>query len=145
MQRMSSKSVLVALPLALLATSGLGCGGGDSTDGGLTLTGKDGSPPATGGSGVTGSKTIANLTTADNMKICDWSASLYGGYGKSISCSANYTVEAPADQAECLARTATIPATCALTVAQAESCTKTIASCGDATTPECVAMLACLQ
>ena len=103
----------------------------------------DGGPQASGTSGVTGSKTIATATTADKIKICDWTASLYGGYGKTINCTADLTVSGPADQASCLAEAAMISATCTATVAQAESCTKTIASCSDATTADCTALLSC--
>ena len=135
--RLSSSTALVALSLSLLVASALGCGDASPTS--------DGGPTATGTSGVTGSKTVASLTDADKKKICDWTASLYGGYGMTIACSATSSVIGPVDQAECLARAAAIPATCVVTVAQAESCTKTIAECGDATTAECTAMFACVM
>jgi len=100
---------------------------------------------ASGTSGVAGSKTIANLTDADRKKICDWTAALYGGYGRTITCSPTLEITGPADLAECLAEAATVPATCAATVAQAEGCTRTIASCSDAVSADCTALFACLQ
>lgn len=136
MSRSSLHSVWVALSVALLTVSSPGCGGGTGPI-------NDGGPQVGGTSGVTGSKTIATVTTADKIKICDWTASLYGGYGKTINCTANSTVSGPADQASCLAEAAMISATCTATVAQAESCTKTIASCSDATTADCTALLSC--
>lgn len=148
MFRSSSSSLcLIAWTVTLAA-----CGGGSGTDGDGGLSGNnDGSAAAT--SGVTGSKTISGLTAADKKAICDWTASLYGGYGGEVECDDGagsvLTISGPKDLAECLAKSATIPSTCKATVAQAETCTRAISTCDEsddaAATAACVAMMTCVN
>jgi len=73
-------------------------------------------------------------------------ATLYGGYGKTIDCGSSgdmsLSITGPANQAECLAEAALVPATCPATVAQAQACTKAMANC-DSTISQtaCVPMM----
>ncbi len=92
---------------------------------------------------------MPDLTDADRKAICDWTASLYGGYGKAIDCGSSggvsLTITGPASQADCLAEAALVPATCQATVAQSEGCVKAIAGCDQTNDPTaCAAMARCL-
>jgi hypothetical protein len=115
------------------------------------LGNKDGSAAAS--SGVTGSKTIGTLTAADKKAICDWTASLYGGYGGEVVCDDGtgfiLTITGPEDLTECLAQAATIPSTCKSTVAQAEACTRALSTCDEsddaAAAAACTAMMTCVN
>jgi hypothetical protein len=138
-------SWLVAFSLFIVAASAGACGGPSSNgDGGGTT------PAQT--SGVPGNKTISSITAADKQKICDWTASLYGGYGGKVVCDdgSGMTVEVtgPASLAECLAQAAAIPSTCTATVSQAETCTRAISTCDQAddaaATSACAAMFTCI-
>jgi len=87
---------------------------------------------------------IANLTDAEKTQICDWVASLYGGYGKSMTCPDDSPVIGPATQADCLAQTTSITSNCAATVAQEEICMQAVRACAqDAATAACSALHAC--
>jgi hypothetical protein len=94
----------------------------------LATNGCDGNSGTKATSGVAGSKLMSNLTDEDVKKLCDWSASLYGGYGKVTSCT-DWTVGAPKDVATCLARSESIQANCTLSVEEAEACMKGVAAC----------------
>lgn len=129
----------------LLAISAFaaGCGGGSGGDE------IDGGASAGTTSGVTGSKKLPQLTDADKKAICDWTAGLYGGYGKSIDCGSSggmsLTITGPVDLAECLAEAALVPSTCQATVAQSEPCVKVMATCERTNMATvCAATLACL-
>jgi hypothetical protein len=129
MLRALVRTMLVAVLLAVV--SSLGCGGGSSPSG------------AAGSSGVTGTKTLAALSAAEKGQICDWTASLYGGYGKTVTC-ADSTIDGPESQADCLAVSAALSPSCSATVAQAEGCTKLMATCdAKVVTPDCLALYAC--
>ena len=127
-------------PIAVLfvvAALAAGCGSGSAGNTG------DGGTASGNTSGVTGSKKLPQLTDADRKAICDWTASLYGGYGKSMACG-SLTVYAPANQAECLAEAALVPSTCQATVAQSEACVKAIADCDPSNEQTaCSALMAC--
>jgi len=134
---MTRSSKPAALLFAALFTMAAGCGGGSGsgTDGGTTTR-------AT--SGVSGTKTVATLTDADRKAICDWTASLYGGYGKTIECGNvggfDLTIIGPESQAACVAESEQIPTTCRATVAQAA------ADCNDANDQAaCAAIIACVS
>jgi hypothetical protein len=126
---------------ALLLFSG-GCGGTGNA------VGDAGGGPPSKTSRVSGSKRLSNLTDADKKAICDWTASLYGGYGKSLSCGGDaditLTVTGPATQPECLARAALVSPACQATVAQSEACVQAMASCDDSNNASaCAAMQTC--
>jgi hypothetical protein len=129
--------------LLILIGMATGCGDGSGSggpDGGST-------PSAT--SGVAGNKTLGTLTDADKKAICDWTASLYGGYGKTIACGNvggfELTIYAPESQAECLAEGAQMPKTCQVTVAQSETCVKAMADCDETNDMAvCMALFTCL-
>lgn len=139
MLRALFRTMLMALPVAVLSL--MGCGSSGSSD---SHGDPDASTQAGVFSGVTGTKTIGSLTDADKKQICDWTASLYGGYGQTITCSAISSITGPESQAACLAVAATIESTCSATVTQAESCTKIMATCnGKVGTESCAALFAC--
>ena len=106
----------------------LGCGGG--------------SMPATT-SGVSESKPVNQLTTDDLGKICDWSASLYGGYGKTKTCSDGTTSSSRANRDACVQSTYK---TCTATVSDVESCTLQLHELclSGLATQECEPLLPCL-
>ncbi len=107
----------------------------------LTADGCDGDSGAKATSGVAGAKLMSNLTEEDVRKLCDWSASLYGGYGKATTCT-DWTAGAPQDLATCLARAGNQLASCTLSVAEAEVCIKGVATCNPDTV-FCPQLLSC--
>jgi hypothetical protein len=122
-----------------------GTGGGGNVGSGGTGGGGNGGSTASGTLGITGTKRIPDLTVADLKAYCDWTASLYGGYGKSIPCGKDWVLDGPANQAECLAVAAQIPSTCQVTVAQGEACAVAGADCDNTNvTTACAALWACL-
>lgn len=140
---MTRTSKSAALLFAALFTAAAGCGGGSGidTDGGVR-------PRTT--SGVSGTKTVATTTDADRKAICDWTASLYGGYGKTIECGNvggfDLTIYGPESQAACVAESEQIPTTCQATVAQVEACVKAAADCDDTNDEAaCAAIIACMS
>jgi hypothetical protein len=123
----------------------------DVGDGGQMLGKEDAASTPAQTSGVSGTKPVSSMTTADKQKLCDWVASLYGGYGSTVVCTnTGSTVEitAPASQAECLTQSASIPTTCKATVSQAEACTRAISTCdpndNQAAAVACAAMATCI-
>ena len=145
-------SHLAVLSLVVLATSAGACGGGlDVGDGGLVLGKEDAASTPAQTSGVSGTKPVSSMTTADKQKLCDWVASLYGGYGSTVVCTntgSPVAITAPASQAECLTQSASMPATCEATVSQAEACTRAISTCDpnddEAAADACTAMATCI-
>ena len=122
---------IVSLVLVLLGVVAAGCG----SDG------------AKGGSGVDKSKSLASLSAAEKGQLCDWNASLSGGYGKTMTCTDGTDASNDADQAECVMA---LP-TCTVTVGQFEACTQTVVTvplCDQIakvfTAPECAALAGCL-
>ena len=117
---------LAIAALVLVVGSG-SCGGGDG----------GGTPAAT--SGVDRSKVWSGLTTAEKGTVCDWVASLYGGYGKTIDCHNGQTVGSTANQQACID---SVPSTCAATVGDVEDCSKQ-AMCPDPTVGLACLLAAC--
>lgn len=100
-----------------------------------------------GTSGVPAAKTLSSLTTAEKAQICDWSASLSGGYGRTWNCGEGATASNASSQAECVAD---FPPSCSATVAQLEACSLLIAAsiCNVdrvITSPECAPIFQCSQ
>ena len=144
----------VALALALTAPLACGGGSGGMGSGGVSGTASGGasgtsSGGTTGGgsggtngsttSGVQGSKRLDALTTDEKKKLCDFQAQRFGGYGSSIACGSDLTLEADASQAECVSNW---PTNCAMTVSQAEACARD-AKCSDPLPASCAPLLAC--
>lgn len=122
----------------------MGSGGGTGTGTGGSGTGSGGSG-ATGTSGVAGSKPLNQLTTDEVGKLCDWGASLYGGYGKTVTCSDGSTSNSPDSRDQCVSSTPY--KSCTATVGQLEPClVKLHASClAGAFSTECSPVISCLM
>jgi hypothetical protein len=134
---------------ALAATSG--CGSSDRPPGGAV--GSAGTSGAAGsggtmssGSGVDGTKMIPTLTDAEKGQVCDWMASLVGGYGMSNTCGMG-SFTPPMSKSDCVM----FFSSCNVKVSDFEGCTKAEAdaekACTDAAfgtavaTPACMAVL----
>jgi hypothetical protein len=84
-------------------------------------------PSAAGSSdsGVEPSKLLSALDASDSVLLCDWTASLLGGYGYRATCpDPKLEYYAAPDQATCLS---SMSSSCAATVAEFESCCKEVA------------------
>ena len=79
-------------------------------------------------SGVNGNKPLSTLTADERRRLCDWGASLYGGYGKTTVCVDGSTqVRTNASREDCLSEgDASGFASCAATVSQLEACGRAI-------------------
>jgi hypothetical protein len=146
MLRALSRSLLLAPPVAMLVVFSSGCGSSNecSDDGGGSGVGETDSGLGEANSGVDETEAIANLTDAERTQICDWVASLYGGYGNSMTCPDGTPVVGPSTQPNCLAEATSIRSGCAATVAQEESCMKAVRACAqDAEAAACSALHAC--
>ena len=138
-------------------TSGL-AGSGPAGSPGVAGS-RGGSPGVAGQSGVAGSsgttvagvsrsKTVSSLTTAEKTALCDWYAPQVGGYGAAATCSMAL-IGAPADQASCLADFPTCSATvgnladCFAKVGAAQmTCTNVQGTA--VSTPACISAASCL-
>ena len=138
----------IGIAAVLFVLSGAaGCGsstsnpdGGSSgfagTGGGGGGSGGSGGP---GASGVQGSKRIDQLTPTEAAMVCDFAAQEFGGYGTIMNCGDGTTIEADANQAECVASR---PTTCAMTVSQYEVCISEV-SCANFLPASCAPLLQC--
>jgi hypothetical protein len=96
-----------ALMVTVVFGAMLGCGGsggGGSAGAGGSAAGAGGtggSASLSSGSGVDGTILVSALTSAEKGKICDWFASLVGGYGMSNTCGMGSFVP-PDTQANCI-------------------------------------------
>jgi hypothetical protein len=134
-------------------TSGLaghGVAGSSGVAGGIGAAGNSGAAGSNGNTvaGVSRSKTVSTLTTAEKMALCDWYAPQVGGYGAPATCSMAL-IGAPADQASCLADFPTCSATvgnladCFAKVGAAQmTCTNVQATA--ISTPACISASSCL-
>jgi len=141
-----SRSLLLALPVAMLVVPSLGCGNSNecSDDGAGSGVGETDSGVGETTSGVGETEAIANLTDAEKTQICDWVAGLYGGYGNSTTCPDGTPLIGPSTQPDCLAQATSIRSGCAATVAQEESCMNAVRACAqDAAAAACSALHAC--
>ena len=81
-------------------------------------------------SGLDESMQLTAATPAQLRQLCDWMATLFGGYGHDITkqCDKSYsaTINAPVSQADCAATRT--PPSCAATIAQVEDCEIAISS-----------------
>jgi membrane-associated PAP2 superfamily phosphatase len=98
-------------------------------------------------SGVSGSKQLVSLTSAEKGKLCDWSMAKFGGYGTRSSCSS--PLFSYADQAACMADSPSPTSTpsCQATVAQMEACVNSLPACPTLTdvgsSSQCAALASC--
>lgn len=132
-------SWLARLSVPALAALAIGCGSDSNAS-----TDDSGDSPK-GASGIASSKTLSEVTDADKKKFCDWTATLYGGYGKAITCPENESITGPEDLATCLAQGPQIKADCTVTVAQSEACIRAFSTCDKTDDAVCVALVACYQ
>jgi len=119
--------------------SGTASGGASGTASGGTTGGGSGGTSGSTTSGVQGSKRLDALTTDEKKKLCDFQAQHFGGYGKSIDCGGGLTLDADASQADCVSQW---PTNCAMTVSQAEACTRD-AKCSDPLPESCAPIFEC--
>jgi hypothetical protein len=110
-------------------------------------TKKDSGPPAAKPtSGLTATKELSQLSTTERRDLCEWQASVNGGYARKTTCDGGFSVESPSDLAECLQQ---FPSTCDATIAETEACIKKDAAdpCAVAflNSPECKPLRDCLN
>jgi hypothetical protein len=123
---------------------GAGAGGTVSTGGN---PGAGGSDP-NGIAGVSRSKSVSSLTTAEKAMLCDWTAAKFGGYGVPTTCTMAL-ISAPANQSACLADFPTCDATvgsladCFTAVIAAQTACTNV-QLAAATTPACFSAASCL-
>lgn len=82
-------------------------------------------PTTTASSGVSGTKTMGQLSDAEKGTLCDWQAGRSGGYACKHTCDGGTSTTNKASQAACKSA---LKATCPATVAEAEACIAAIAS-----------------
>jgi len=99
---------------ALIGCGSSGGGGAAGAGGGAAVGGSSAS-----GSGVDGTKLVSALTSDDKVKICDWFASLVGGYGKSNTCGMG-SFQPPLSQSDCTQQFSV----CDAKVSDYEACSK---------------------
>ncbi len=104
---------------ALALVSWLGLGGcGSSTEG----SSPDAAIGMYGGTGIDKQKKLPALTAAERRTLCDWKAGLFGGYGKSKTCSPQFAWPGPISAEACTAELAKANAGCTVPVATWEAC-----------------------
>ena len=125
--------------LTLMAIAGLGflagCGNGSSD-------GPGGAP-----SDVPRGDTIGQLNAAQQAELCDYLASVQGGYGRSQTCPGGDTQTTDPSQADCVTYAGDVSAFCpTLTVCQAEDCAAASGTnlCGFDTEAACAPVRGCL-
>ena len=135
----SFRAAMVFLCAAAVAPFAFGCSPSSSSSSGSR-------------SGLDESMQLTAATPAQHLQFCDWNATLYNGYGHSITkqCgdggSFTGTISGPASQADCAA--IRIDPSCTATVGQLEDCEIAIASsdpCALAAPPSCDAVNPCIK
>jgi hypothetical protein len=86
------------------------------------------------------SKRLDQLTSDEVKALCDSTSATLGGYGMSKDCGGGMTLEAPANQAECVVDYTYT--NCAVTVAQAEKCVSD-QSCSNFFPSSCFGLASC--
>jgi hypothetical protein len=83
---------------------------------------------SSGSVGLDSTSRIAELTQSQQGALCDWLATQYGGYGKTVNCANGAGSEVgPASQADCasgLAQASQSRTSCTATVGDFQDCTK---------------------
>jgi hypothetical protein len=77
-------------------------------------------------SGIDQNKKLNALTADERMNFCTWSVTEEGGEGKKTQCGPNSSTSVQ-PVTSCTADLSKLPATCAVTVGQAEACIKAVA------------------
>lgn len=89
---------------------------------------------------------LTDLTLEERKTLCDWTAEVGGGYGKTTSCSAGLSVTNAKDQAACLASYPS--ACCSVLVSEWETCRRKELADPCATplfsAPECLRLRLCM-
>lgn len=118
----------------VVAVAGYGCGGDSSTT--------DPGPS----SGVSTSTRLVDLTPADAIALCDWTAAKFGGYGHGVTCMDGVTVTARQTRELCVMDYQNAAPTCAVTVGEIEACAnQSVGPPVCASVPAvCAALLACV-
>jgi hypothetical protein len=91
-------------------------------------------------SGVPETKRLDELTAEEKKVLCDFKASFYGGYGKSIQCGEGLALPGDDSQDACLAMW---PTTCPVTVSQFEQCHNE-RDCNNSQPLSCDVLLPCM-
>jgi hypothetical protein len=118
-------------------------GGAPGGSGGGAPGGGTGNAPA-GDPAVDGSKRIDSLTASEKAALCDWGASLYGGYGREVTCADGSTSSSSDSREVCV--NDPVPQ-CPITVAEFVPCARKVHDLCVAAlaTAECAGLLACLN
>jgi hypothetical protein len=74
------------------------------------------------------SRRLVDLTLLERAALCDWSASMAGGYGRSYACGTSIYQTFPSREA-CVESRSRIPRRCDATVGESQACTR--AALGD--------------
>lgn len=118
----------------VFAVAGSACGGDSST------------PDPGPSSGVSTSTRLVDLSAADAIALCDWTAAKFGGYGHGVTCANGVTVTARQTRELCVMDYQNAAPTCAVTVAEIEACAnQSVGPPVCASVPSiCAALLACV-
>lgn len=117
----------------VVAVAGSACGGDSST------------PDPGPSSGVSTGTRLVDLSEADAIALCDWTAARLGGYGRGVTCTNGITVTARQTRELCVMDYQSVSPTCAVTVGEIEACTnQSVGPPVCASVPSvCAALLAC--
>ncbi len=98
------------------------------------------------GFGIPGNKKVGDLNADDIVKMCDWGASLFGGYGMEVTCDDGSTSKSEESREACVAGEG-FPPSCQATVSQAEACARKLHDLclSGLGTAQCAPILACLD
>jgi hypothetical protein len=138
MARASSIAVFFLVGGTLISAS---CGGGTlgRADAGPGPSGADAHAVGSS-SGLPRETTIANLTTEQIGRLCDWGDNKEGGYGRTVTCPDGSSVSNDPDMATCVSTLPFFGSSCPrATVADAEDCLNAVGTdlCALETAPEC--------
>jgi hypothetical protein len=107
-----------------------------------------GSSSGSAGSGLPRTSTVANLTPAQGVQLCDWINEVEGGYGRTVNCASTGPMATNADQMDCVNGLPDFQFECPLlTVAQLEDCTNAEGTdlCKYNTDPACAPLRLCFS
>jgi hypothetical protein len=118
----------------LMGVANAGCGGDSSL------------PDPGPSSSLDPSTRLVDLSEADVITLCDWTAGRFGGYGQGVTCSDGLTVSARQSRELCVMDYRSASSTCSVTVGDIQTCTnQAVGPPVCATVPQaCFAILTCL-
>jgi hypothetical protein len=140
--------VSLGLASVTLGLAACGSGGGlpdpsGGADGGTSSTAgpEAGTSTLPSSSGLPPSEKLVNLTDAQRGQLCDWVVTKFSDYGTRVDCTSDLFTYP--DQASCVADSPSSTSTpdCGATVAQMETCIKSLPQC--ATSDDFVLSLQC--